>query len=136
MRASGAAVRLTALVDTCNAWGVPLPQEAEFRSYSLLTLNDPLEVTGMLRLLRPAVLRSPEVRRALHVRRARDAGDYSRFFALAEEADVMHFALMHLSFRRVRAHALRVMNRALGKDDRLPLTYIAGVRVQPPDGAD
>ncbi len=125
-----ALISLNEMYNKAAAEGRPSPNEAEFRTYHLLSLmaqhgkfkGDQQAFLSTLQALRPEVRGSHMVQWALKLRANFVAGNYVRFFGLVQEATYLPACAAHTYFPAVRARFLRALAETLAPTAARPAT--------------
>ncbi|KAH7619748.1 putative SAC3 family protein B [Nannochloris sp. 'desiccata'] len=116
-----ALISLNEMYNKAAAKGRPSPNEAEFRTYHLLSLmaqhgkfkGDQQAFLSTLQALRPEVRGSAMVQWALKLRANFVAGNFVGFFLLVQEAAYLPACAAHTYFPAVRARFLRTLAETL-----------------------
>lgn len=123
-----ALISLNEMYIKAAAEGRPAQNEAEFRTYHLVSLmaqhgkfkGDQQAFLSTLQALRPEVRGAPMVQWALRLRAAFVAGNFVRFFKLVDEATYLPACAAHTYFPAVRARALRTLSETLAPTSTRP----------------
>ncbi|ESP01125.1 hypothetical protein LOTGIDRAFT_139852, partial [Lottia gigantea] len=103
------------------------PNEAEFRGYMVLMNLNEGDTLREVQELRPEVRESAEIKFALRVYSALNSHNYVRFFRMVKQATFLQACIIHRYFTQVRSRGLIVLMKALGKNNRYPLSHLKNI---------
>lgn len=102
-----------------------LRNEAEFRSYQLLTHAEDQDVFRQALLFPAEVFSSPLVQFALRCVSAYHQVDYVRYFKMVQSAEYLQACLLHTHSTKLRRTSLRIISQAYSSKEALPAGRVA-----------
>lgn len=132
-----ALISLNDMYEKAAEKGEQCPNEAEFRSYHLLSLmsqhgkfkGDQQGFLSTLQSLRQRVRESSSIQWVLRLRSAFAFGNFARFFDLIKQAPYLLSCLSHIYFPQMRAKCLKIMSETVapGRPVQLETSWLVRV---------